>query len=636
MSIRRVLAVEFLLVILVSVARATAQEPPIGVSDVEPASVRFWQGLISPPADVVAGPAAAPGAPKPRPIFVRLEVMPATAEVPVRVLVTAPAVGAVKKEARDVRVSGRTVSFTFDARGVAGRFRGDVNGAGTGYDGTLTLSSPGQPATELPFSLVPSVDPAAIAGATRWNGGLDLGGQRLPMSLLVAEGPQGPVGSIDIPLQGLAGFPALVERAADGTLTVTLPVGVDAVMTLKPAADGGTLEGRFKQGPLDVPFSMVKAELAAAPSLRRPQTPEPPFPYTTREVTVPHRFNHSLAGTLVMPAADPTTPDRRVPAVVLVTGSGPQDRDESIAGHKPFAVIADALARAGIASLRYDDRGIGSSTGSFGPASTFDLATDADEVSEWLKRQPGIDPARVGILGHSEGAIIAPLVNRWQREDAKPELPPVAFLVLLAPPALPGGEILKRQMRQVLEASAVPPDAIEEIANAQASLIDGVIQKVPAEQLTERARALVTAQAKADRAMTGRVLPPSEVDGAAANAIGELRSPWMKVFLEHDPRSELLKADVPVLAVWGLLDTQVDPAMNAPELEKAVRAAGGTPSIEVRPGLNHLLQPARTGSPEEYAEIETTIDPSALALIAEWVKTTAAGLAASPKPTTTP
>jgi pimeloyl-ACP methyl ester carboxylesterase len=630
MSIRRFLPVELLLVILTLVA------PVVAAADVDPASVRFWQGLISPPADVVAGPAAAPGAPKPRPIFVRLEVMPATTEVPVRVLVTAPAVGAVKKEARDVRVSGRTVSFTFDARGVAGRFRGDVNVTGTGYDGTLTLSSPGQPATELPFSLVPSVDPSAIADATRWNGGLELGGQKLPMSLLVAEGPQGPVGSIDIPLQGLVGFPALVERAADGTLTVTLPVGVDAVMTLKPAADGGSLEGRFRQGPLDVPFSMVKAELAAAPELKRPQNPEPPFPYATREVTIPHRFNHSLAGTLVIPAADPASPDRKVPAVVLVTGSGPQDRDESIAGHKPFAVIADALARAGIASLRYDDRGVGASTGSFGPASTFDLATDADEVSEWLKKQAGIDPARVGILGHSEGAIIAPLVNRWQREEAKPELPPVAFLVLLAPPALPGGEILKRQMRQVLEASAVPPDATDEIANAQASLIDGVIQKVPAEQLTERARALVIAQAKADRAMTGRVLPPSEVDGAAANAIGELRSPWMKVFLEHDPRSELFKANVPVMAVWGSLDTQVDPALNAPELENAVRAAGGTPTIAVRPGLNHLLQPAKTGSPEEYAEIETTIDPATLAMIVDWVKTTAAGLAAPPKPAAAP
>jgi hypothetical protein len=161
MSIRRFLPVELLLVILALVA------PVVAAADVDPASIRFWQGLISPPADVVAGPAAAPGAPKPRPIFVRLEVMPATTEVPVRVLVTAPAVGAVKKEARDVRVSGRTVSFTFDARGVAGRFRGDVNVTGTGYDGTLTLSSPGQPATELPFSLVPSVDPSST---TRTSG----------------------------------------------------------------------------------------------------------------------------------------------------------------------------------------------------------------------------------------------------------------------------------------------------------------------------------------------------------------------------------------------------------------------------------------------------------------------------------
>jgi len=613
-------------------AMLAAIPSPALAADVDPVSVRFWQGSIRPPEDPAAGPAPAPGAPATRALFVRLEVVPATAEVPVRVLVTAPAAGAVRKEARDVRLNGRTLSFTFEARGVAGRFRGDVNVEGTGYSGTLTLSSPGQPATELPFSLVPSVDPASIAGATRWSGALDVGGQKLSMSLLVADAADGPIGAIDIPLQGLSGFPALVARAADGTLTVTIPVGVDAVMTLTPAADGSRLEGRFRQGPLDLPLALTRAEAADAPAMRRPQTPEPPCPYSTRDVTIPHRFGHSLAGTLCMPAADPAAPGRTVPGVVFVTGSGPQDRDETIAGHKPFAVLADALARAGIASIRYDDRGVGSSTGSFGPASTFDLATDADEVSEWLKRQPGIDPARVGILGHSEGGIIAPLVNRWQREEAEPK-DPVAFLVLVGAPALPGGEVLKRQMRQILVASGVPPESIERIAGAQAALIDGVVQKVPAEQLAVLARALVTAQAEAERAMTGREMPPAQIDAAASNAIGELRSPWMKVFLEYDPRAGLAVARVPVLAIWGELDTQVDPALNAPELEKAVRDAGGTPVVVVRPGLNHLLQPARTGSPEEYAEIETTVDPAAIATIVEWVKVTTAAL---PAPATAP
>jgi alpha-beta hydrolase superfamily lysophospholipase len=596
---------------------------PALAGDVDPFSIRFWQGSISPPEDTAAGPAAAPGAAKPKPLFVRLEVLPPTAEVPPRIFVTAPAAGAVRKEARDVRVSDRTISFTFDARGVAGRFRGDVNPVGTAYEGKLTLSAPGQPASELAFALAPSVDPAALAGATRWNGTLEAGGQRLGMSLLVADASTGPVGSIDIPVQGLAGFPALVERAADGTLTVTIPVGVDAVMTLAPAADGARLEGRFAQGGFEGPLVLEKGEAAEAMALKRPQTPEPPFPYSTREVTIPHRFGHSLAGTLVVPAADPANAERKVPAVVFVTGSGPQDRDETIAGHKPFAVIADALARAGIASLRYDDRGIGSSTGSFGPASTFDLATDADEASEWLKRQPGIDAARVGILGHSEGAIIAPLVSRWQREEAEPK-DPVAFLVLIAPPALPGTDVLKRQMRQILEASELPPESVDEIVAAQAALLDGMAAKIPVEQRVERARALIAAQAKAERGRTGRELTPSETDEAVRAALAELSGPWMKVFLEYDPRTALAVTTVPVLAVWGSLDTQVDPALNAPELEKAVRAAGGTPAVRIFPGLNHLLQPAKTGSPEEYAEIETTVDPAALAAIVDWVKATAA------------
>lgn len=610
--------VEFLRAILATLAVVVS---PAIADDVDPLSIRFWQGSINPPDESALGPAAPAAAEKPKPLFVRLEVLTATGGVPARVLVTAPAAGAVRKEARDVRVNDRTLSFTFDARGVSGRFRGEVNLDRTAYAGTLTLSRPGQAASELAFTMVPSVDPAAIAGATRWNGALDVGGQKLPMSLLVAEGPKGPVGAIDIPMQGLSGFPALVERAADGTLTVTIPVGLDAVMTLSPAADGSRLEGRFRQGQADVPFALAKADVAAAPSLKRPQTPEPPFPYTVREVTIPHRFGHTLAGTLVLPAADPANRDRKSPAVVFVTGSGPQDRDETIAGHKPFAVIADALARAGVASVRFDDRGIGSSTGSFGPASTFDLATDADEVSEWLKKQPGIDPSRVGILGHSEGAIIAPLVCRWQHEEAEPK-DPVSFLVLLAAPARPGAEILKRQMRQVLEAAKVPPEEADEIADAQAALLDGVAMKLPADQLTGRARALVIAQAKADRAMSGRVLPPDQVDAAASGALAELSSPWMKVFLEYDPRSALLVTKVPVLAVWGSLDTQVDPALNAPELEKALQAAGGTPTLKVFPGLNHLLQPATTGSPDEYPEIETTIDPAALAAIVDWVRKT--------------
>jgi pimeloyl-ACP methyl ester carboxylesterase len=596
---------------------------PVGADDIDPVSIRFWQGAISPPDEAAIGPAAAPGAPNPKPLFVRLEVLPPSAEVPARILVTAPAAGAVRKEAREVRVNGRTLSFTFDARGVAGRFRGDINAAGTAYEGTLTLSSPGQPASELAFTLAPSVDPASLAGATRWNGTLEAGVQRLGMSLLLAEAPDGPVGAIDIPMQGLAGFPALVARAADGSLTVTLPVGVDAVMTLAPVADGSRLEGRFAQGGFEGPLVLAKGEVAEAMALERPQTPKPPFPYTTREVTIPHRFGHALAGTLAMPAADPANPDRKHPAVVFVTGSGPQDRDETIAGHKPFAVIADALARAGIASLRYDDRGTGSSTGSFGPASTFDLATDADEVSEWLKRQPGVDPARVGILGHSEGGIIAPLVSRWQREEAEPK-DPVAFLVLVAAPALPGTEVLKRQMRQILEASGIAPESVDGICAAQAALLDGMAAKVPVERRVELARALVTAQAKAELGRSGRELTPAEIDEVARVALAEISGPWMKVFLEYDPRTALSVATVPILAVWGSLDTQVDPALNAPELEQAVRAAGGTPTVTVFRGLNHLLQPAKTGSPEEYAEIETTIDPAALAAIVDWVKAVAA------------
>jgi len=604
------LAVTLRALVLASVAACAAAAP----AD----SIRFWQGLIAPPADASAPPGL-PAAAKPRPLFVRLEVVPAADGAAPRVLVTAPAAGAVRKEAVEVRAADRSLAFTFEARGVSGRFRGEIDEAGTAYVGTLSISAPGQPANELPFALAPSVDPATVEGAIRWNGDLEVAGQRLPISLLVADGPGGPVGAIDIPMQGLEAFPALVERREGDAILVTLPVGVDATLELAPVEDGARLEGRFRQAGFDVPIVLAKGAGSDAPGLRRPQTPKPPFPYEVREVTVPHRFGHRLAGTLVLPPR--TDAAARVPAVVFVAGSGPNDRDETIAAHKPFAVLADALARAGIASLRYDKRGVGGSTGSPDTATTFDFATDADEATEWLKRQPEIDSARVGVVGHSEGGVIAPLVARWQREQAESR-DPVAFLVLLAAPGVPGRDILKRQMRAILESSGVPAPRIDEICLAQAALLDALGADGATEELMALARTLLEAQAKATAEVSGVAVPDGQVEAAIAPTIAQLRSPWMGTFLGYDPREALVTLKIPVLAMYGGLDTQVDSALSAPEIERALAVGGAPATIRTYAGLNHLFQPATTGSPEEYATIETTFDPVAMAELVAWIRAT--------------
>lgn len=340
---------------------------------------------------------------------------------------------------------------------------------------------------------------------------------------------------------------------------------------------------------------------------RRPQEPRPPFPYTAQEVSYVNSDGSGvkLAGTLTIPPGPGP-----FPAVLLISGSGPQDRDESSFGHQPFLVIADHLSRHGIAVLRVDDRGTGGSTGNVDSATTADFARDVLAGVRFLKSHPKIAGDRIGLLGHSEGAVVAPL--------AASQSPDVTFIILLGGTGVPGSEIVQMQSRLIARANGAGDDAVHRNQEALRRTF-AVLRTEPdagAREASLRTLAkdlLVTMSDDQIRTLGGV--------GPAAEAVAKgMNTRWFRYFIDYDPRPALRKVKVPVLALNGDRDLQVTPDPNLPEIEKALKQ-GGNRDVTVRllPGLNHLFQPAQTGSPAEYGVIETTIDPGVLDLVTDWI-----------------
>jgi len=300
----------------------------------------------------------------------------------------------------------------------------------------------------------------------------------------------------------------------------------------------------------------------------------------------------TLAGTYSAPKGEGP-----FPAVVLIAGSGPNTRDEDVFGHKVFLVLADALNRAGIAVLRYDKRGVGASTGAYAQATTADFASDAEVAARWLSARK--DVKTIGLIGHSEGGIIAPIVANRD--------PAVKFIVMLAGSGVRGDRILLGQQESIGRASGLPESVLSQAAAANRLIYDAII--ADPDHAATAARTVIAAQ-----------LPPGQTtDTPAIDAmIQQVTTPWMVHFLTYDPQPELKKLKTPVLAVIGEKDLQVPAAENLPAISAALK---GNPDATVSelPGLNHLFQTAVTGAPSEYAGIEETFAPSALKLISDWI-----------------
>ena len=308
----------------------------------------------------------------------------------------------------------------------------------------------------------------------------------------------------------------------------------------------------------------------------------------------------TLAGTLTLP--DGAGP---FPAAILITGSGPQNRNEELLGHKPFLVLADHLTREGVAVLRYDDRGIAESTGDFTTATSEDFAADASAAVDYLKTRADIDVSQMGLVGHSEGALIAPIVAT-QRAD-------VGYIVLMAGPGVTGAEIILEQSALIARASGAGGDAISRQQEAQKSWMKIAMSELPQEEAQKQLRQNLRERFAE---MSEEGFSEEMIEGQVA----QTSSPWMRFFLTYDPRPTLRKVSCPILAINGEKDLQVPPYQNLPEIRTALKEGGNTNfEIVEMEGLNHLFQTAETGAPSEYAQIEETFSPKALRVISDWI-----------------
>ncbi len=436
-----------------------------------------------------------------------------------------------------------------------------------------------------------------------WVGALDVGGTKLRLILHVTGGDAGLRATLDSVDQGVTGIPVDVITFEGKLLHLQLAsIGGDYQGTLNDAAD--ELTGTWKQGTAALPLRFTRTNDASSFMPKRPQEPKPPFPYDVEEVSFVNG-DVKLAGTLTIPrSAGPH------PAVLLITGSGPQDRDEAILGHKPFLVLADHLTRNGIEVLRVDDRGVGKSTGVFATATTEDFAADALAGVVFLKGRREVDAKRIGLIGHSEGGVTAPLVATRSSD--------VAFIVLMAGVGVPMEDLLREQTRLILKVSGAPASYIDlndqTLVKMCAIAKSNSDPKTTEEQLRETGRWMLGEMTDSDKKTMGA--SESMFDGT----VQMLNTPWMRFLLAYDPAATLRRVKVPVLALNGSLDLQVPPKQNLPAIKKAL-ADGGNRDATVTelPGLNHLFQTAVTGSPSEYATIEETMSPVALKTISDWI-----------------
>jgi uncharacterized protein len=436
-----------------------------------------------------------------------------------------------------------------------------------------------------------------------WEGALNVTVEMRLVFRITAKADGTLSGTASTPDEGAKEVPLDSVTFEDGKLTLTRKK-VDITYTGTLSKDGKTIEGKFKQAAVILPLHLTRVEKVHV--RKRPQTPVKPYPYSEEMVAFdnPAAEGVRLAGTLTLPKGDGP-----FPAVVLLTGSGAHDRDETALGHKPFLVIADHLTRNGVAVLRCDDRGIGKSTGNHAKATTANFATDAEAAIAFLRARREIDPKKVGLIGHSEGAVKASMVAARSRD--------VAFIVLLAGNALPGAETILRQGPLVAAAAGESPEAIARNARVERRLIRLVQSGADAVHLEAALREELDKLSPAER----KAVVERGLDEKTRMYIRAQAGPWLTFFVNYDPRTALRRVKRPVLALNGDKDVQVAARENLPEVAKALRAAGN-PEFTVKelPGLNHLFQKCKTGAVGEYGEIEETFNPEVLKLITEWVK----------------
>ena len=411
---------------------------------------------------------------------------------------------------------------------------------------------------------------AANAQEGSWNGELNVMGNKVPLVFNFSTNGC----TIDSPSQGVNGIQAEKTVKEDGTIKVK--VGMIGA-TFEGKMTDGEIKGTYVQNGFPLPLTLKPGKLV----VKRPQTPVPPFPYKEESVSFTNA-QYTFNGTLTLPE----NYTKNTPVVLMVTGSGQQDRDEELFSHKPFAVIADALARQGIASLRYDDRGWGDNSVNFADFTTDDFRQDAAAALPLLRKRFN----KVGILGHSEGGTIAMMLAAEGKAD---------FIVSLAGMAISGKETLIMQNRQAMSAIGLPKEMVDSYCNGISKALDEIASGKKATEININD-------------------VPVALKPITIKALQQADTPYIRHFLTVDVGKLLPKIKCPVLALNGTKDTQVDCDANTTRIEKGL--ANCKHSIKKIDGVNHLFQHCNTGIVTEYQQIEETISPEVLQEVAKWIK----------------
>ena len=475
------------------------------------------------------------------------------------------------------------------------------------------LAACSKPATPAPEEASPVATTIANPEPTaptpditgRWEGAITVLGSDLAIVVNFSDEAGALVATIDIPQQGGTSIPLHDVSNADSRVHFEM---LDAARLA--AFDGklnpdGTISGEFMQAGVTGTFAMQPAE-APTPTVETVEV----VPYRAEDVT----FNNgdiTLAGTLTLPEGDGP-----FPALVLISGSGQQNRDEELSivpGYKPFHEIADTLTRQGIAVLRYDDRGVGGSNGDPVQATSADFADDAEAAFTYLQGRPEIDDQQIGMLGHSEGGIIEAMVAARN--------PDVAFLISMAGTAVSGYDTLIKQVERLALASGQSAEQATAAADQQRAMMDLIVAQdwtALETALNELAQTQIDALTADQKAALGDVQAAAKQQVAVQ--LSQLQSPWYQFFLGYDPGEDWAKITAPVLGLYGGNDTQVDADQNTAALQAALDRAGNQDiTITVLPTANHLFQNATTGSVQEYAQLDPHLMPEFLAAVSDWL-----------------
>lgn len=493
-------------------------------------------------------------------------------------------------------VSLETGTLKFEIRSVGVSYEGRVSLDRQTIDGDWTQGSASLPLVFHHDAAAHKPENAKFPVEGLWQGALEANGLRLRLQLHVSHDSKGElIAALDSLDQFVSGLPATKVSQTDNAFHFEIP-------SLAGTYDGtldltrSVITGKWSQSDLSSNLQFKRSDEPL--ELLRPQNPAKPYPYRAEDVTFPNaRAGVTLAGTLTTPKGPGP-----FPAAILIAGSGPQDRDGSIANHKPFLVIADYLTRKGFAVLRYDKRGVGQSTGTAETATTLDLASDVECAITYLKSRKEIDLNKIGLIGHSEGAMIAPAIAA-----ANPAVP---WVVLLAAPGTKGEDTLLNQSDEIARAGGLADAQVLASLNFDKQAYDLVEKETDSAAVSDKLKALVK-ESGLDSAF-----PPSALDAQ----IHMMTSPWFRFYLTYDPIPDLKKTKCPVLALYGEKDLQIPPKINMPMLQKAFTDGGNTHAdVRQLPELNHLFQHAYTGSPTEYAAIDETFSSQALQIMSDWL-----------------